>query len=185
MLTHNTDPKHGWVNGTRCRLRAKNAWTGNPKYLSKGVQGCSAEQVYLENEAKYPEYDVYVIRDEEGTLTKRVRYEDADVHVIPVRTDKTHVSGVQSQWKQVQAIPAYALTYHKAQGIAAPLVYIGLEDVFGFGMSYTVLTRTKFADNMLLVGVPPQDILQALIAKDSTGVDMITRKKKRGPHFAA
>ena len=45
-------------------------------------------------------------------------------------------------------------------------------------MSYTVLTRTKFAENMLLVGVPPQDVLQALLARDASGLDMIARKKK-------
>ncbi len=135
MLTHNSDTKNRWVNGTRCRTLAKKSWTGEPHKLEKHDKGWSAFQVDLQNERLYPEFNVYVIRDEESTLTKSVRHEDTDVHVIPVRTDMTYVGGVPKQWKQVQAIPAYALTCHKAQGITSPLAYIGLDDIFGKGFS--------------------------------------------------
>ncbi len=114
MLTHNSDTKNRWVNGTRCRLRAHKAWTGQPQRLQKGPQGWSAQQVHLQNTEKYPEFNIFVIRDDESTLTKRVRFEDTDVHVIPVRTDVTFTNGMQKQWRQVQAIPAWALTCHKA-----------------------------------------------------------------------
>ena len=133
----------------------------------------------LKDEHKYPEFNVYVIKDEECTLVKKVRFEDEDIHAILVRCDVSHVGGRQKQWKQVQAIPAYALTDHKAQGLTLYTVYIGLDKVFGFGIAYTVFTRTKFEENMYNVGVPPKDILQMLLQKDQSGRNMIENKKLR------
>ena len=136
MLTHNTDTRNGWVNGTRCRLLATHSWTGTPKKLQQGIKGWGAQEVQLQNDTKYHEFNVKVIKDEENTLAKKIRFDDADVGIIPVRTDTSYVGGRHKQWKQVQAIPAYSLTDHKAQGLTLALVYIGLTKVFGFGIMY-------------------------------------------------
>ena len=80
-------------------------------------------------------------------------------------------------WKQVQLIPAYALTVHKGQGLTLSMTFLGLDDIFGFGLAYTMYTRSRFAENMCNVGVPPKDILEALLRRDSNGQDAIDRKR--------
>ena len=80
-------------------------------------------------------------------------------------------------WKQVQLIPAYALTAHKGQGLTLSMTFLGLDDIFGFGLAYTMYTRSRFAENMYNVGVPPRDILEALLRRDSDGQNAIDRKR--------
>ena len=67
-----------------------------------------AQKVKLEDEKKFPEFNVYVVKDEECSLAKKVRYEDVDVQAIPFRNDASSVGGCFRMWKQVQLIPAYA-----------------------------------------------------------------------------
>ena len=80
-------------------------------------------------------------------------------------------------WKQVQLIPAYALTSHKGQGLTLSMTYLGLDGIFRFGLAYTMYTRSRFAENMCNVGVPPKDILEALLSRDSHGQNAIDRKR--------
>ena len=71
MLTHNEDTRAGWVNGTRVRLLDTHAWTGNPqtlKFQRMGHVPYLAQKVDLANTAKYPEFNIRVIKDEEATL---------------------------------------------------------------------------------------------------------------------
>ena len=39
-----------------------------------------------------------------------------------------------------------------------PKIYSSLQGIFGFGMPYTLMTRTRLAEDMIFVGVPPSDI---------------------------
>ena len=88
MCTHNINTRDGWVNGTRVRLRTSRAWTGTAHKIKKCFcpepRWC-AQQVKLEDEKKFPEFNVYVVKDEECSLAKKVRYEDVDVQAIPFR----------------------------------------------------------------------------------------------------
>ena len=80
-------------------------------------------------------------------------------HSIDPRT------GYAKEWSQVQLVLAYALTIHKSQGVTLPVSYPALQGTFGFGMLYTLLTRTFFSINMLFVGAPPKDIYEAVVAR--------------------
>lgn len=70
-----------------------------------------------------------------------------------------------------------ALTAHKGQGLTLSMTFLGLDDIFGFGLAYTMYTRSRYAENMCNVGVPPNDILEALLRRDSNGQDAIDRKR--------
>ena len=73
--------------------------------------------------------------------------------------------------------PAYALIGHKAQGLTMFMTYISFLKFWGYGLPYTIATRTPFLDNIHFVGVPPQDIYQSLLKVDSTGMNKIQRKR--------
>ena len=94
------------------------------------------------------------------------------------------MNGAIHAWKQVQAVPAYALTVHKAQGLTMNAVFLAMAKVFGFGQAYTALTRCPFVWNTLLVGVPPRDVLAALLRRDADGLTLIDRKKAGDQHPA-
>ena len=43
-----------------------------------------------------------------------------------------------------------------------PKIYPSLQGIFGFGMPYTLMTRTRLAEDMIFVGAPPSDIYPLL-----------------------
>ena len=177
MLLHNLDVANGWANGTRARLLPRSSWTGAARPLQKNVDGSwSAHQVKLSDTQKYPDFNVRVVKDEDATLAKTMRYDDTDCQVVPVRIDTgSHWS---QEWAQVQLVLANALTGHKAQGLTMYVTYIALNNVFGFGLPYTLVTRTPFKNNMFFIGIPPRDILRCLLARGPDGLNMIERKRK-------
>ena len=61
-------------------------------------------------------------------------------------------------FKQAQLALAYAMTVHKSQGLTIPKIYPSLIGIFGFGMPYTLMTRTRLEEDMIFVGVPPSDV---------------------------
>ena len=72
---------------------------------------------------------------------------------------------------------AYALTVHKSQGLTMLMVYLAFSKVFGFGQLYTALTRCPHVWATFLVGVPPKDVLDALLRKDENGHTLIEAKR--------
>ena len=50
-----------------------------------------------------------------------------------------------------------------------PKIYPSLQGIFGFGMPYTLMTRTRLAKDMTFVGVPPSDVYHLL--KEASFVD--------------
>ena len=88
-------------------------------------------------------------------------------------------------WKQCQMTLAYALTGHKAQGLNMKVTYIGFDGIFGFGLPYTLMTRTPFVDNIYYVGVPPRDVYTALVQKGPDGKNRIDRKRAEVEQFLA
>ena len=72
---------------------------------------------------------------------------------------------------------AYALTGHKAQGLNMKVTYVGFDGIFGFGLPYTLITRTPFVDNIYYVGVPPRDVYHALVKRGPDGTNRIDRKR--------
>ena len=96
-----------------------------------------------------------------------IRYGKTECTSIGLMTETS--STTRGELRQVPLTLAYCLTIHKCQGITIPVSYPSLNDIFGFGMPYTLLTRTLFSDNMLFIGVPPKDILEKLLQRDSQG----------------
>ena len=183
MLLHNINVSKGWCNGTRVRLLPSFSWTGEPKTLKPetnpetGVSTFVVDQVRLAEEAKHPEFNVKVVKDEDIVSKKTICYKDSHVHFVSVRTGESVCKGGRIAWKQVQGLPAYAVTVHKAQGLTMNLVYLALSKVFGFGLAYTALTRCPYEWAILMVGVPPRDVLRYLLTKDSEGQTLIDRKR--------
>ena len=188
LLLNNLHTEQGWVNGTRVRLLEKCSWSGQvrklrsvPHVTTKNVQQWSvAADAYtiLADEGKYPEFNVKVVKDEDIVLKKTIRLDESDVQLIPVKTDETTVNGITLARKQVQAVPAYALTVHKSQGLTMLMVYLSLSAVFNFGQVYTALTRCPFKLATFLIGVPPKDILRRLLKKNERGETKIDLKRK-------
>ena len=59
-----------------------------------------------------------------------------------------------------------------------PVTRIGLDGIFGFGLPYTLATRTPFKENIHFVGVPPQDIFAAILRKGPDGLNAVERKQR-------
>ena len=187
MLLHNLNVSKGWVNGARARLLSKFSWTGEPKSLQRnGEQGPGKPKwivdrhayIDLQDEHKHPEFNIKVVKDEEFILKKTVRFNDSHVAFVPVRTDEATINGTKHAWRQSQAVPAYALTVHKAQGLTMMMVFLAFSKVFGFGLAYTALTRCPYEWATLLVGVPPKDVLAMLLKKDASGLTKIDQKRE-------
>ena len=90
----------------------------------------------------------------------------------------TETSGpTRNELRQIPMTLSYGLTIHKCQGITLPVSYPSLSGIFGFGMPYTLLTRTPFSDCMLFVGVPPKDVLDLLLQRDNQGRTCLDRKR--------
>ena len=181
MVLHNQDVANGWANGTRARLLAHDSWTGKPRVLQPGApcrasraRTWSADQIHLED-PRHIDFNVRVVKDEESTLARRARYDAADVQCIPVRSDES--SSTHAAWRQVQLTLAYGLTGHKSQSLTMRVTYISLGGTFGYGLPYTLVTRTPFRHNMSFIGVPPSDVLARLLHRDAKGLTLVGKKK--------
>jgi len=130
MLLYNQDVQHGWANGTRARLLARNSWTGKTTCLRKGLKLPWRAQKIEISDVAYADFNVRVVKDEETTLGKKVRFDDAYLQCSPARSDE----GVArwNAWRQVQLMAANALTGHRAQGLTTYVTYIALTMVYGF-----------------------------------------------------
>ncbi len=175
LLLYNQDVENGWANGTRVRTLANASWAGKARPLYKGSSGVyEAAKVHLDD-VSARDFSVRVVKDEEATVAKRVRFQSIDVQCIPARNDQS--AGNRVAWRQVQLALAYAMTVHKAQGLTMYLTYPALTMVFGFGLPYSMCTRTPRRNNMWFVGVPPFDVYQRLVARDASGSTLIDRKR--------
>ena len=160
MLLWNQAVQDGWANGTQARLVPENSWSGKREKLKKAVDGSfHAPSLELEPH-KYTDFSVTVVRDSESTLRKDLQYCAKDMCSIGVGTETGGVHG--EQFMQTQLALAYAMTVHKSQGLTMPKIYPSLQGIFGFGMPYTLMTRTRLAEDMIFVGVPPSDIYPLL-----------------------
>ena len=76
--------------------------------------------------------------------------------------------------KQLCLVPAYSLSTHKSQSLSIKHQLIGsVEGIFALGQAYVFFSRTTDPQKIMLVGVPPKDLVedvaQRLISK---GVDV-------------
>ena len=111
----------------------------------------------LDLEAKpQNDFSVTVVKDSVGTLSKDLRYHAKDICTVGVGTEISGDSG--THFMQTQLALAYAMTVHKSQGLTIPKIYPSLIGIFGFGMPYTLMTRTRLEEDMIFVGVPPSDV---------------------------
>ena len=117
---------------------------------------------------------VRIVKDEESTILNKVRYKDQDIAGIQPDTEED-VTGVDAL-KQVPLKLAYALTGHKAEGLTMNTTYPALINVFGYGLPYTMCTRTPYRHNMMFVGVPPLDLFRALV-RNENGLTAVDRQR--------
>ena len=57
--------------------------------------------------------------------------------------------------------------------------YLGLSHIFGFGLPYTLFTRTPYALNQFLVGVPPTDVLNRILQKTAGAKNLLEVTRER------
>ena len=178
MLLFNLNVEACWANGTRARLLPTNSWTSKPQPLRRifSTGRFFAEQVHLSDAQKYRDFNVVVVKDQESTLAKKARYSSFDIQSVPAQSDVGLYQ--RTAWRQVQLMLAYALSGHKSQGLTMYLTYISLTKSFGFGLPYTLCTRTPYRHNIWFVGVPPRDIFLLLVATDSEGKTLVDRKRE-------
>ena len=58
-------------------------------------------------------------------------------------------------------------------------VFLCLLRLFGFGLPYMMCTRTPWEDNIYFIGVPPVDILSAILQPDTQGQNWVERERIR------
>ena len=176
MVLYNHAVEAGWANGTRARLLESSSWSGSAQGLASAPGNRREAQQLQLSPASATDFNVYVVKDDDATILKATRFEKFDVQCIPARADES--SSRSHAWLQVQMKPAYALTGHKAQGLTMWLTYIGLLRSFGYGLPYTMATRTPHRQNILFVGVPPKDVFQRLVHKDpNNNLTLIDQKR--------
>ena len=75
---------------------------------------------------------------------------------------------------QLTVQPAYALTIHKVQSLTIKIDVHGcLEGVFALGQVYVLASRVTDPENFHLVGLPPEDLLEAVArAWQEAGLDV-------------
>ena len=178
VMLHNENVRERWCNGTPCRLLTTQAWTGLAGSIKQNLDKTFAvtRTVRLEEKDRCPEFNVKVIRDEEPTLAKSLRYRDDEICYVPARHDVNFDGFREDSFVQVSLALAAAMTSHKVQGLTVPKVYFCLHKIFGFGIPYTAFTRTPFAVNISVVGVPPRDIYQLLMRRSADGRNLIDVK---------
>ena len=160
MLLQNQAVQDGWANGTQARLLAESSWSGPIAKLQKTDQDSMLAHSLELDAKKDTDFSVTIVKDAADTLRKDLRYHAKDICSVGVSTEVCRESG--QHWKQVQLALAYALTVHKSQGLTIPRIYPSLIGIFGFGMPYVLMTRTRLAEDMIFVGVPPKDVYPLL-----------------------
>ena len=113
MLIHNLDPSHGWANGTAARLLPTGSWgCKKPQLLRRDLLGRThAEQVHLADVNTNGDFHVRVVKDQQHTLAKSVRFSQWDLQSVGAHNESG--KGRSGGWRQIQLILAYALTLHK------------------------------------------------------------------------
>ena len=152
MLLQNQNPKAGWANGTRARLLSSKSWAGKQQPVVLDPTSVGTEKKYvadtLELEGNdHIDFQVHVVKDEKLTINKTFRFDSLDVQSITGKNEEG--SGKwRSAWHQIQLVLAYALTVHKCQGLTETRGYPALTMTFGFGLPYTMCTRTPWQHNV-------------------------------------
>ena len=181
MVLVNQDVGRAWANGTRSRLLSQRSWTGKPRQLSRDPDGkYVAEIIALEHESSR-DFQVHVVKDESCTIHKNLRFDPFDIQSISAKNEEGSAKRVA--WRQVQLMPSYALTVHKCQGLTEYKAYPALTMTFGFGLPYTMCTRTPWQHNMWFVGVPPRDIFLAMFSVGADGCTLVSRKREEVEAF--
>ena len=181
LLLINLSVLDRWANGTIARLLSCDSWTGCcSKMVRSQGGGYLAKEVHLDGKSSL-DYNVRVIRDTPKTTSKSIRHDSKDCAIVGVSTDhaRNPRTGRLQEWAQVQLVLAYALTIHKSQGVTLPSSYPSLHGTFGFGMPYTIATRTPSTSNMFFVGVPPSDVLESILKKNHQGKTLLDAERER------
>ena len=94
---------------------------------------------------------------------------------IGVRQETLTTMPGQPVLVQLPLIPAYALTVHKTQALSIKHIVRGcIEGVFAQGQVYVLISRVTDPSNLQLVGLPPLDSLDAVMAAwAAAGLDAI------------
>ena len=94
---------------------------------------------------------------------------------IGVRQETLTTMPGQPVLVQLPLIPAYALTVHKTQALSIKHIVRGcIEGVFAQGQVYVLISRVTDPSNLQLVGLPPLDLLDAVMAAwTAAGLDAI------------
>ena len=101
----------------------------------------------------------------ESSLNKREMFPDIDhIDVIARQETITNVRG-NPVLVQVPVVPCYSLTVHKTQALSIKHLVLGcLEGVFALGQIYVLFSRVTDPQNLVLIGLPPKDLLDAVAA---------------------
>ena len=90
----------------------------------------------------------------------------ADVDFIDVTPRPEPLNNIAGQpiLLQLGVVPSYALTIHKVQALSLKWTVMGcLEGVFASGQVYVLLSRVTDPRNVVLLGVPPADLLPDVV----------------------
>jgi hypothetical protein len=99
-----------------------------------------------------------------------------DVHHIDVIARPENLATVRGEpvLLQLCVVPAYALTVHKVQALSITHLVIGcVEGCFAQGQLYVLISRVTDPQNLVLCGVPPEDLFDDLAAAlEAQGLDV-------------
>ena len=143
MLVSNLAVDQRFANGTQGRLMQ---WTPERVENKKALP------------ASFPNLLVRFVK--EASLQKKEMFPDVDYMDVTVRQETMmHVRG-EPVLVQIPVVPCNALTIHKTQALSIKHDVFGcLEGVFAQGQVYVLFSRVTDPKNLMLVGVPPFDLV--------------------------
>ena len=146
MLLSNLNTEQRFASGTQGRVTCWSPDVVNPKKAVK---------------ASHP--DITIRFTKEKSLLKKEMFPEIDFMEVMARPETLAIQG-KPVLLQVPLAPSYALTVHKVQSLSMKDIVRGcLESMFAYGQLYVLVSRVTDPDNFELIGLPPADLLDAVV----------------------
>ena len=143
MLVSNLAVDQRFANGTQGRLMH---WSPESVEKNKALP------------ASFPNLLVRFVK--ESSLGKQEMFPDIDFIDVPVRQETMNNVRGEPVLVQIPVVPCNSLTIHKTQAMSIIHKLFGcLEGVFAQGQVYVLFSRVTDPDNLMLVGIPPFDLI--------------------------
>jgi len=160
MLLRNIDVSKRLANGVTLRLLPRRSWSVTPKRDLLGSHVARPVSVHTN-----PDLQIYVQKDDQRRRESMVQIEGVNAFPLGYASEETIDAYGLGPVTTLPVSPAYACTVHKGQGLTIRQVLAMLEGLFAHGQVYVLTSRTPLEKDFSCVGVPPKDLLVAVLSR--------------------